>query len=84
MEIIKSSFYHPDSLILSCFIYNRGWQTFSVKGLLVNILVFVCQGSHVYSTLLFWLEKAMAPRSSALAWTIPWTEEPWDMGVGHD
>ena len=22
-------------------------------------------------------EKAMAPHSSALAWKIPWTEEPW-------
>ena len=35
-------------------------------------------------------EKAMAPHSSALAWKIPWTEEPgrlWSMGslrVGHD
>ena len=23
------------------------------------------------------LEKAMAPHSSTLAWKIPWTEEPW-------
>ena len=36
------------------------------------------------------LEKAMAPHSSTLAWTIPWTEEPdrlQSMGshrVGHD
>ena len=36
------------------------------------------------------LEKAMAPRSSTLAWKIPWTEEPGrlqSMGsrrVGHD
>ena len=36
------------------------------------------------------MEKAMAPRSSALAWKIPWTEEPGglqSMGsirVGHD
>ena len=35
-------------------------------------------------------EKAMAPRSSTLAWKIPWVEEPgrlWSMGslrVGHD
>ena len=35
-------------------------------------------------------EKAVAPHSSALAWKIPWTEEPgrlWSMGllrVGHD
>ena len=46
--------------------------------------------------LLFWvpdglfLEKAMAPHSSSLAWKIPWTEEPGrlqSMGslrVGHD
>ena len=37
-----------------------------------------------------WLEKAMAPHSNALAWKIPWTEEPGrlqSMGslrVGHD
>ena len=37
-----------------------------------------------------WLEKAMAPQSSTLAWKIPWTEEPGglqSMGslrVGHD
>ena len=36
------------------------------------------------------LEKAMAPHSSALAWKIPWTEEPGrlqSMGllrVGHN
>ena len=36
------------------------------------------------------LEKEMAPRSSTLAWEIPWTEEPGrlqSMGsqrVGHD
>ena len=36
------------------------------------------------------LEKAMAPHSSTLAWTIPWTEEPGglqsmgSLGVGHD
>ena len=35
-------------------------------------------------------EKAMAPRSSTLAWKIPWTEEPGrlqsmeSLGVGHD
>ena len=38
----------------------------------------------------FWLEKAMAPHSSTLAWKIPWMEEPGglqSMGslrVGHD
>ena len=35
-------------------------------------------------------EKAMAPRSSTLAWKIPWMEEPGrlqsmgSLGVGHD
>ena len=42
------------------------------------------------SHLHFFLEKAMAPDSSILAWKIPWTEEPrrlQSMGlqrVGHD
>ena len=27
--------------------------------------------------LVHFLEKAMAPHSSTLAWKIPWTEEPW-------
>ena len=36
------------------------------------------------------MERAMAPHSSALAWRVPWTEEPgWlqsmgSLGVGHD
>ena len=42
------------------------------------------------SVLTFYLEKAMAPHSSTLAWKIPWMEEPGglqSMGslrVGHD
>ena len=32
IEVIKSSFYVHDSLLLLIFIYNRGWKTFSVKG----------------------------------------------------
>ena len=45
------------------------------------------QGS---SQVVCFLEKAMAPHSSTLAWKIPWTEEPGglqSMGslrVGHD
>ena len=56
------------------------------------------RGSHEGSTtglgldraLPAWMEKAMAPHSSTLAWKIPWTEEPGrlqPMGsqrVGHD
>ena len=40
--------------------------------------------------LMSYMEKAMAPHSSTLAWKIPWTEEPGrlqSMGsrrVGHD
>ena len=43
------------------------------------------EGIYVY----LWLEKAMAPHSSTLAWKIPWAEEPGrlqSMGslrVGH-
>ena len=38
----------------------------------------------------WFLEKAMAPHSSTLAWQIPWTEEPGrlqsmgSLGVGHN
>ena len=40
--------------------------------------------------LIIYLEKAMAPHSSTLAWRIPWTEEPGrlqamgSLRVGHD
>ena len=30
------------------------------------------------------LEKETATRSSALAWRIPWTEEPGGQRIGHD
>ena len=38
----------------------------------------------------WWLEKAIAPHSSTLAWKIPWMEEPGrlqsmgSLGVGHN
>ena len=32
--------------------------------------------SLIISPVRAWLEKAMAPHSSTLAWKIPWTEEP--------
>ena len=44
----------------------------------------------ITSTIVWSLEKAMAPHSSTLAWKIPWTEEPGrlqstgSLGVGHD
>ena len=46
--------------------------------------------ANIYYVLVVHIEKAMAPNSSALAWKIPWTEEPGrlqSMGslrVGHD
>ena len=48
------------------------------------------QVASVSSSLIYIMEKAMAPHSSTLAWKIPWTEEPGrlqSMGslkVGHD
>ena len=60
-----------------CFHYN-GPILYKVSGLLF------------YKFYTCWLEKAMAPHSSTLAWKIPWTEEPGrlqSMGslrVGHD
>ena len=46
---------------------------------------------NIFNTVLVrWMEKAMAPHSSTLAWKIPWTEEPGrlqSMGllrVGHE
>lgn len=42
MEIMRPSFYCPNFLIFSCIVSSlTGWQTFSVKGQRVNILVFV-------------------------------------------
>ena len=46
--------------------------------------------SELWAVLGFWVEKAVAPHSSTLAWKIPWTEEPGglqSMGslrIGHD
>ena len=44
----------------------------------------------IWLSLTPFLEKAMAPHSSTLAWKIPWTEEPGglhamgSLRVGHD
>ena len=54
-------------------------------GMCIYIYVCIYVGICVYIS-----EKAMAPHSSTLAWTIPWIEEPGrlqSMGslrVGHD
>ena len=60
--------------------------------LMVNDIdyLFVCILAIYISSLEKYLEKAMAPHSSILAWKIPWMEEPGrlqSMGslrVGHD
>ena len=45
---------------------------------------------HMQSAADGYLEKAMAPHASTLAWRIPWMEEPGrlqsmgSLGVGHD
>ena len=31
---------------------------------------------HIYTCVVYKVEKAMAPHSSTLAWKIPWTAEP--------
>ena len=39
----------------------------------------------IWASLIAQLEKAMAPHSSALAWKIPWMEEPGGLqSVGSD
>ena len=63
---------------------------FLSPGLYVFIHLEALQSTHYWDFTEASLEKAMAPRSSTLAWKIPWTEEPGrlqSMGslrVGHD
>ena len=74
-----------DSFLLSCFVLF-------LSCLFQVIHPFKNRESKPIDLLLFraWLEKAMAPHSSTLAWKIPWMEEPGrlpSMGsrrVGHD
>ena len=65
----------------------------SLKMFLANaeiIFIYFHSISYMKSPSFNGMEKAMAPHSSALAWRIPWTEEPGgqqSMGslrVGHD
>ena len=73
--------------LLACF------YTFSV--FINNIVLpvydtYIMKKNCIYLSLPLFLEKAMAPHSSTLAWKIPWMEEPGglqSMGslrVGHD
>ena len=43
------------------------------------IYLFILKFYFIFNFLIgtvYWMEKAMAPHSSTLAWKIPWTEEP--------
>ena len=75
------------------FVYGIFWQTkFKYFHRVKRYLFFIYFHSISYmkSPSFNGMEKAMAPHSSALAWRIPWTEEPGgqqSMGsrrVGHD
>ena len=50
----------------------------------------ISRNANIFSFLVKFPEKAMAPHSSTLAWKIPWTEEPGrlqstgSLRVGHD
>ena len=66
--------------------YPRSSFTEKCKDLFIGLSVF---GINLLLTTLY-LEKAMAPHCSTLAWKIPWMEEPGglqsmgSLGVGHD
>ena len=70
------------------------WKVYSGVALPLGTHIPTSLCFHFFSCFLDWLsylvEKAMAPHSSALAWKIPWAEEPsglQSMGslrVGHD
>ena len=75
--------------------YPNGCEVISHCGFdLICISLMISEVQHLFLGLLTiymtFLEKAMAPHSSTLAWKIPWTEEPrrlQSMGslrVGHD
>ena len=65
-------------------LYQKGALDVAVKLTVIIPTIRVLPGT------LTFLEKAMAPHSSTLAWKIPWTEEPGrlqSMGslrAGHD
>ena len=86
--------------VLGCNLKNDKFISVSFQGTSFNIMVIqVCaptsnaeeaEVGRFYEDLQDFLEKAMAPHSSILAWKIPWTEEPGrlqsmaSLGVGHD
>ena len=40
------------------------------------VYVFAFRGYNIWHEVVCFMEKAMAPHSSTLAWKIPWMEEP--------
>ena len=81
----------------SCMVaFKSRVQPWSVRGRLFSVKRVMPSESQgkmwltYFNTSIGWLEKAMAPHSSTLAWKIPWREEPGrlqSMGslrVGHD
>ena len=45
-------------------------------GSMMRLIFLMCSPYHGICYSLFYLEKAMAPHSSTLAWKLPWMEEP--------
>ena len=64
------------SILLYCLVFPFIMMNFPyLYPMLCIILKSNC--SHINTvTTIYFLEKAMAPNSSTLAWKIPWTEEP--------
>ena len=73
--VLKHTYPHP--IFFSSIAFSEFWFW--------KVLSFFYFGTFYIS----WLDKAMAPHSSTLAWKIPWTEEPGKLqslgsqGVGH-
>ena len=69
-------------------------NTFEINNIIkrkINLHIQISMANEELNTLeLDFLEKAMAPHSSTLAWKIPWMEEPGrlqstgSLRVGHD
>ena len=79
--------WHPTPVLLPGKPHGRGAWWAALHGVAKSRTQ---QSDFIFNFHFHALEKAMAPHSSALAWKIPWTEEPGglrSMGslrVGHD
>ena len=78
------------SLLIRAVIFHRFNQVESWNNNLIDFISILIQVIFIISFYYLFLEKAMAPHSSTLAWKIPWMAEPGrlqSMGslrVGHD